>query len=651
MKILNNDTSNSIYRFGRFLLLIPIPLFVILAVSLHLLEFDNSVIFDPPGLLPLLNLLFLFICPVFVGYMAAKAYIESGSSVLITMSSGVFLLAFGSLIAGFLLPVKGPNAVITIHNISAGLSGVFHLLGAMLVFVGVIPVQDARKRKSKLVIKFSGIFIFLVILTFGVHENILPTFFIQGQGPTLLRQIILGIATFSFLVSGLLFIILYKNSRSIFLYWYAVALFLISIGLGCVFIQKSFGGPIGWLGRTAQYTGGLYLVISILSGAKEVDMSIMRFDKALEKFFRNRFEVLLMERTTELENEITEHKKTEEVLKRNQALLDSTQNLAHIGGWQWDVEKQTMFWTEEAYRIHDFETEKPMPGAPEHIALSIECYLPEDRPAVLAAFQQCVKKGQPYDLKFQFTTAKGRQLWVRTLAEPVLENGKVIYVRGIIMDITSQKQAEEQIKASLKEKETLLQEIHHRVKNNLTVVSSLLGLQANSMNDKKLKAALTDSQNRVQSMSAIHETLYQSEDLSSIDMNVYLSKLSRAVAQNYTIGNKIHLKIEAEKILIGAKQASPVGLIVNELITNSFKYAFPDNQGGDIKIIIQKIEDQIELEFADNGIGMPEGLDWKNSKSLGLKLVTALVENQLDGSIGMESKNGTKFTIKFDIET
>ena len=199
-------------------------------------------------------------------------------------------------------------------------------------------------------------------------------------------------------------------------------------------------------------------------------------------------------------------------------------------------------------------------------------------------------------------------------------------------------------------KETLLSEIYHRVKNNLTVVSSLLSLQANSMNDDRLKTALIDSKNRVRTISDIHETLYQSENLSSIDMTIYLSKLARTVTRNYTIGSNVNLKIEAEKVMIGAKQASPIGLAINELITNSFKYAFPDNQDGEIKISLQKIGDQIKLKYAGDSVGMSKNFDWKNSSTLGLKLVSTLVENQLDGSIDMKSNKGTIFMIKFNIE-
>jgi two-component sensor histidine kinase len=223
--------------------------------------------------------------------------------------------------------------------------------------------------------------------------------------------------------------------------------------------------------------------------------------------------------------------------------------------------------------------------------------------------------------------------------------------RGSNRDISDRKTYQIELEQSLIEKETLLYEIHHRVKNNLTVVSSLLKLQANSMEDERLTAALMDSQNRVQSMSAIHETLYQSDNLSAVDMKTYLSNLAGSVAQNYSIGSKVNLLIKAENILIGAKQASPVGLIINELITNSLKYAFPNNLEGKIKISLRKAENQFELKYADDGTGIPKDFDWKRSSTLGLKLVRTLVENQLDGSIDLDKTIGTKFTIKFNIKT
>ena len=141
--------------------------------------------------------------------------------------------------------------------------------------------------------------------------------------------------------------------------------------------------------------------------------------------------------------DITEQKQVEAKLMHNEELLRHTQQLAHIGGWEWDVKNQTMFWTEETYRIHDFEPRKLVPGTQEHVTRSIECYLPEDRPVIESAFQQCAENGKSYDMEFRFNTAKGRQLWIRTLGKPVLENGNIVQVRGTIMDITDRKKTEE----------------------------------------------------------------------------------------------------------------------------------------------------------------------------------------------------------------
>jgi two-component sensor histidine kinase len=233
-----------------------------------------------------------------------------------------------------------------------------------------------------------------------------------------------------------------------------------------------------------------------------------------------------------------------------------------------------------------------------------------------------------------------------------------IRLHRAIRHVTYRRKAEEanqrkseQLKIALKEKEILLREVNHRVKNSLAVVSGLLKLQANCTPDKKAKEALLDSQFRVQSMSAIHEMLHQTETMSVIDLDIYLTRLVKTLAQHYRSNGNIELSFKMENFKINVNQASPLGLIVNELITNSYKYAFPDNRKGEIRIGLKRVgQKQIQLDYADDGVGMPEGLNWKNAESLGLKLILMLIENQLDGSIEMKSDPGTSYFIKFEMD-
>ena len=249
-------------------------------------------------------------------------------------------------------------------------------------------------------------------------------------------------------------------------------------------------------------------------------------------------------------------------------------------------------------------------------------------------------------------TTKPERVYLENLSYPILDQeGNLQKVLIQHNDITEQKQSEEQIKASLKEKETLIDEIHHRVKNNIAIIASLLKMQSNSIEDPQIKEVLKESQNRVYAMSAVHETLHGSDNLSQIDLKTYLSKVTTSIFQTYSINpDKVKLNISVEEIPISIDQANPIGLVINELISNSLKYAFPDERKGEITVSMKKLNKELELTIMDDGIGMPDGLDWKNSTSLGLKLVRTLVENQLGGSLDMESENGTKFTIKFAID-
>lgn len=209
-----------------------------------------------------------------------------------------------------------------------------------------------------------------------------------------------------------------------------------------------------------------------------------------------------------------------------------------------------------------------------------------------------------------------------------------------------------ELKDSLLEKEVLLKEIHHRVKNNMQVISSILKLQALSLDDKGIKEVLTDCQGRVQAMALVHEILYGTKRLASVDFKVYTTNLIHKISYSHnTRPNRVELMIDAEEILLGPAQATPVGLIVYEAVSNSFKHAFPGDRKGEIHISLKKSgPDAVELILKDNGIGISDSLDWRNTNTLGLQLIILLSESQLDGTVDLDRKNGTGFTIRFQLE-
>ncbi|VVB89940.1 Methyl sulfide methyltransferase-associated sensor [uncultured archaeon] len=207
---------------------------------------------------------------------------------------------------------------------------------------------------------------------------------------------------------------------------------------------------------------------------------------------------------------------------------------------------------------------------------------------------------------------------------------------------------EEQIKESLTEKEVLLKEIHHRVKNNMQIISSLLRLQSRDVTEKKYIDMFTDSQNRITSMALIHEKLYQSKGLAKIDFDDYIRDLANGLFQSYGANSNIGLKIDVRDVSLGIDSAIPCGLVVNELVTNSLKHAFPDGRRGEVLISLHPTPgNMIELIIRDNGVSIPEDIDIRKTESLGLHLVTILVENQLHGEINLDRSKGTEFLVKF----
>ncbi|QFS46146.1 PAS domain S-box protein [Nostoc sphaeroides] len=226
------------------------------------------------------------------------------------------------------------------------------------------------------------------------------------------------------------------------------------------------------------------------------------------------------------------------------------------------------------------------------------------------------------------------------------EYGSVLV--AVQQDITEHKQAEEKIKASLKEKEVLLKEIHHRVKNNLGIVSSLLQMQCRRTQDPLVTAILRDSQNRIASIALVHEKLYRSEDLADIDFAQYIPDLTTHLFDSYNVSSsQIQLKIQVDNASLDIETAIPCGLIINELVSNALKYAFVGNRKGEIEVkFYQESESTLALIIQDNGIGLPENFDSKKAQTLGITLVQGLVK-QLRGKLEIDSHQGTQFKITF----
>ena len=203
----------------------------------------------------------------------------------------------------------------------------------------------------------------------------------------------------------------------------------------------------------------------------------------------------------------------------------------------------------------------------------------------------------------------------------------------------------QKLQSSLEEKTLLLKEIHHRVKNNLQIIASLLNLQSRYIRDDATLAAIRESQNRVKAMALVHEKLYRSEDLAHISLNDYIRFLGTGLFQFYDARSRgIRFRLEIHDVDVDINAAIPLGLILNELISNSLKYAFPDQRSGEVAIVIRKEEHTLTVVFQDDGIGIPEHLDWKDTQSLGLRLVNTLVD-QMNGTIELDRSAGTQFTM------
>ncbi len=365
----------------------------------------------------------------------------------------------------------------------------------------------------------------------------------------------------------------------------------------------------------------------------------------------NELEKLVKERTNELERvnrilraEINERKKTEKALKKSEELYraiveDQTELICRF------LTDGTLTFVNDTYcryfnrKRDDLLGKKFMPFIPKEDQLFLEDHfnsLNQDNP-VSSVEHRIIKDNG--DIRWQ--------QWTNRMIFD--DHRELIYIQSVGRDITEHRMAKDQLKASLKEKEVLMREVHHRVKNNLQVIISLLKLQSSYIKDEQYLGMFQDSESRIEAMSLVHEKLYQSNNLANIDFYDYIKDLATELFEFYNMSlDKISLQLNVEHVMLEIDIAVPCGLIISELISNSLKHAFPDSKRGQINVIFRMInESEVELRVSDNGVGFPEYLDYKKSASLGLELISNLTEKQLQGNVVLHKAHGTEFIICF----
>jgi two-component sensor histidine kinase/GAF domain-containing protein/HAMP domain-containing protein len=364
----------------------------------------------------------------------------------------------------------------------------------------------------------------------------------------------------------------------------------------------------------------------------------------------------------------------EERVQERTAQLKMALSAAKMGTWEWDMTSNTQFWSPENFELMGFRTDEQgrvldqdgneLSPTPTN-ELFFKHVHPDDLLPILQAEQQALKQRSSFESECRILRQDGSTRWRYTRGAYVYNSDEEpIKLVGISMDITERKQVEMQLRASLKEKEVLLREIHHRVKNNLQVVSAMLSLQAGAVHDAVTLAVLQDSENRLQAMALIHETLYQSRDLGKLNFSDYIQRLAdNILTLNGIQGDRIQLIYHLEPVSLNLETAIPCGLLLNELLTNAIKHAFPNQRRGEICITLQQVPTLFHpdtpsdrslsspppryiLEIADNGVGIPIDLNLEHLKSVGLKITYDLA-TQLRGTLNLNRNHGTHFQLIF----
>jgi PAS domain S-box-containing protein len=344
--------------------------------------------------------------------------------------------------------------------------------------------------------------------------------------------------------------------------------------------------------------------------------------------------------------DVSERRLADSALRKSQEGLVEAQRLARLGSWEWDIPANRVTWSDELYRIYGLR--------PDEFGASYDGFLarvhPEDRERVDAAVQGAYRTGEPFEFEHRIVLGDGTSRTLQARGRVFLDaSGRAVRMAGTGQDITDLKRTEELVRSSLTEKEALLKEVHHRVKNNLQVVASLLRLQSDFVRNPEAQAVFRESQSRVRAISLVHETLYRRSEFARIDVREYVRSLIGHLTRSYeTSSGRPEIRIEVDPIELTLDNAVPCGLILTELVSNSLKHAFPSGRRGYLRVGLRALaEGELELAVADDGVGLAPGFEIGSLPSLGLRLVDSL-SRQLGGTLAVAARDGeTLFSVCF----
>lgn len=336
---------------------------------------------------------------------------------------------------------------------------------------------------------------------------------------------------------------------------------------------------------------------------------------------------------------------TKNQLNDSEDSLNAAQEIANMGSWQYDLKKEYPVWSANMPAVFGIN---PLKEKIVYKDFSDRVYK-DDRHLIMETVNKIIREKSSMDVECRILTMSNEIRYIHNRVVPVIKNDKVVMIEGVSMDITRARLSEIELKKNLTEKEILLKEIHHRVKNNLNIINSLLNLQSRLIQNRDQAVdAFNETRNRIYSMSMVHEKLYKSEDFSQIDMKDYIMTITLHYLQAADIGQRVDISFDLDQIFMEISDAIPCGLIINELITNAFKHAFPEGKKGQITISFKESTDKRDYSIiiSDNGVGIDPDIDLNNPQSLGLKIIKLLTD-QLDGTLNFHHNNGTVVTIQF----